>query len=110
MGDIATRVPSLTIWLRSRLLRSYLRAFILLWLIAKVAMIAGAVLYHAPLFAFHPFGEAVACAVELWLIALFVRRSHEDILLANLGWPLGTVLAPLALVHFILSLLVTLLG
>ena len=110
MTDIAARAPSLTVWFRSRLFRSYLRAFILLWLVAKIAMIVGAVLYRAPLFAFHPFGEAVACAIELGLIALFVRGSHEDILLANLGWPLGTALAPLALVHLVLSLLVTLLG
>ena len=98
------------VWLRSRLFRSYLRAFILLWLIAKIAMVAGAVLYRTPPFAFHPFGEAVACAVELWLIGLFVRRSHEDILLGNLGWSLGTALAPLPAVHLALSLVVSLLG
>lgn len=98
------------VWLRSRLFRSYLRAFILLWLIAKVAMVAGAVLYRAPLFAFHPFGEAVCCAIELWLIALLARGSHEDILLANLGSSLGSALAPLAAVHLVLSLAVSLLG
>ena len=97
-------------WLRSRLFRSYLRALILLWLATKSAMVAGAVVFRTPPFVFHPFGEAVACAIELWVLAWFVRASHEDILLANLGRPLGDALAPLVAVHVALSLALSLLA
>lgn len=91
-------------WVRSRLFRSYLWAFVLLWLVAKGAMAVGAVVADDPPLAFHPLGEALACAIELWVVALFIRRAHEDILLANLGLALGGALAPLVPVHAGLSL------
>jgi hypothetical protein len=87
----------------SALFRSYLGAFVLLWLLMKGAMVAGAVLFGSPPFAFHVFGEAVICAFELLALGAFLRRSNEDILLGNLGLPLGDALLPFVPLHFALS-------
>lgn len=90
--------------MRSGLFRSYLGAFVLLWIVMKSAMIAGAILLDSPPFAFHPFGEAVTCTFELVALRAFLRRSNEDILLGNLGLPLGLALSPFVPLHFALSL------
>lgn len=96
--------------MRSALFRSYLGAFVILWLVMKGAMVAGAVLVREPPFEFHPFGESVICAVELAVLAVFLRRGSEDVLLGNLGLTLGVALAPLVPVHVALSLFVSLFG
>jgi hypothetical protein len=97
-------------WVRSGLFRSYLGAFVLLWLVMKGTMVAGAVLVGAPPFAFHVFGESVICAFELLALGAFLRRSNEDILLGNLGLPLGDGLLPFVPLHFALSLGVSVFG
>ena len=101
---LAARALTVRRWLRSPLFRSYLRAFPLLWVAVKLAnaMVAGQV--GLPPAAFRPGTEIVACAVELLALRVFIRRTNEDILLANLGWPLWAALAPLAPLHFALSL------
>lgn len=75
----------------------------LLWMVMKGTMVAGAVLLGAPPFAFHVFGEAVICAFELLALGAFLRRSNEDILLGNLGLPLGDALLPFVPLHLALS-------
>jgi hypothetical protein len=84
--------------------------FILLWAVAKVAMVAGAIVFHAPPLAFHPVGEAIACAIELSVLVLSLRAAHEDVLLGNLGMRLSVALAPLVVLHFVLSGALSLLG
>ena len=69
----------------------------------KGAVVAGAILFGADPFAFHPISEAILCGLELWIIALFLRSSGEDILLGNLGLGMGNALAPLVPVHALLS-------
>ena len=94
------------VWLRSRLFRSYLRRFTLLWIAGKIAnaATATAAVVNLPPFAFRPGTELVVCAFELAVLVAFIRRAHEDILLGNLGLRLPVVLAPLVLVHVALSL------
>ena|SRR5713226_824777 len=100
--------PALTLphWLRSRLFRSYLRSFLLLWLLVKGANAFLAAYVGLPPFGFRLGSETLACLIELVALVTFVRRSHEDILLANLGLPFVTALAPLVPVHIALSLAV----
>jgi hypothetical protein len=97
-------------WVRTRLFRSYLRAFVLLWLGTRMAMVAGALLAGTPPFSLHPIGEALACVIELWVLALFLKSSHEDILLGNIGLSLGDALMPLVVVHVVLSAALVLLA
>ena len=98
----------LTIWLRSALFRSYLRRFLLLWVAGKIANVATAAVVGLPPFAFRPGTELVVCAFELAVLVAFIRRANEDILLGNLGLRLPVALAPLVLVHFALSLALSL--
>lgn len=95
-------------WLRSRLFRSYLRRFTLLWIVGKIANAATAAFVNLPPLAFRPGTELVVCAFELAVLVVFIRRAHEDILLGNLGLRLPVVLAPLVLVHVALSLALSL--
>ena len=97
-------------WLASRLFRSYLRRFLLLWVVGKVANVATAASVTLPPLAFRPGTELVVCAFELAILAAFIQRSNEDILLGNLGVRLWVALAPLVLVHSALSLALALLA
>lgn len=90
-------------WVTTRLFRSYLASFLIVWLIAKVALAAGARLAGSPLLRFAAYGETWACAVELLVLAHFARRRGEDILLANIGLDLGDALLPFVPLHFALS-------
>jgi hypothetical protein len=98
---------TVSVWLRSPLFRSYLRGFFLLWILVKGtnAFLAGVV--GLPPLGFRPGTEVIACAIELLALGAFIQRDAEDILLANLGLPLWTALAPLLPVHFALSLLLS---
>lgn len=91
-------------WLASRLFRSYLRRFTLLWIVGKIANGATAASIKLPPLALRPGTELVVCAFELAILIAFIKRANEDILLGNLGLRLGAALAPLVLVHFALSL------
>jgi hypothetical protein len=91
-------------WLASRLFRSYLRRFTLLWIVGKIANAATAASIKLPPLAFRPGTELVVCAFELAILIAFIKRANEDILLGNLGLRLGAALAPLVLAHFALSL------
>lgn len=98
----------LSVLLRSALFRSYARRFVLLWVVGKIANAAtGAVVGLAPL-ACRPGAELVVCAFQLAVLVAFIRRAHEDILLGNLGLRLPVALAPLVLIHFALSLAMSL--
>jgi len=92
------------VWLTSALFQSYLRRFILLWIVGKVANAATAAVVGLPPLAFRPGTELVMCAVELFILIAFIRRANEDILLGNLRLLLPVALAPLVLVHLALSL------
>jgi hypothetical protein len=91
-------------WLHAPLFRSYVGAFVLLWLIVKLANAFVAGFVGLPPLAFRPATEIAACAIELLALRAFIRRSNEDILLANLGWPLWVALAPMVPLHAALSL------
>lgn len=97
-------------WLRSRLFRSYLRRFTLLWIAGKIANAATAAVAQLPPLAFRPGTELVVCAFELAVLVAFIRRANEDILLGNLGLRLPVALAPLVAVHVALSLALSLLA
>jgi hypothetical protein len=90
-------------WITSPLFRSYLAAFLILWVLAKTAIAGGAALAGLEPFAFQPYYETWACALELLTLAHFIHRRGEDVLLGNLGLGLGTALLPLALAHAALS-------
>ncbi len=96
------------VWLRSRLFRSYLRRFTLLWIAGKIANAVTAAVLKLPPLAFRPGTELVVLAFELAVLVAFIRRAHEDILLGNLGLRLPVALAPLVLVHLALSLALSL--
>lgn len=96
------------VWLRSRLFRSYLLRFTLLWIAGKIANAATASLVELPPFAFRSGTELVICTFELAVLVAFIRRANEDILLGNLGLRLPVALAPLVLVHLALSLALSL--
>ena len=98
------------VWLTSALFRSYLRRFILLWIVGKVANAATAAVVGLPPLAFRPGTELVVCALELAVLVAFVRRANEGILLGNLRLRLPVALAPLVLVHVALSLATSLLA
>jgi hypothetical protein len=94
---------SLSLWLRSALFHAYLRRFILLWIAGKIANAATATAILLPPFAFRLGTEIVTLAFELGVIVILIKRSNEDILLGNLGLRVSTAIAPLVIVHFILS-------
>jgi hypothetical protein len=96
------------VWLRSRLFRSYLRRFTLLWVVGKIANAATAAAVKLSPLAFRPGTELVVLAFELAVLVAFIRRANEDILLGNLGLRLPVALAPLVLVHLALSLALSL--
>jgi hypothetical protein len=98
----------LSVLLRSALFRSYLRRFLLLWVVGKIANAATAAVVALPPLAFRPGTELVVCAFELAVLIAFIRRAHEDILLGNLGLRLPVALAPLVLIHLALSLALSL--
>ena len=95
-------------WLRSVLFRSYLWDFLLLWLLVKGVNVLVARFSGLPMLAFRSGSEIIACGIELLALREFIRRRDEDILLANLGWPVAAALAPLVLVHIVLSLILSL--
>ena len=90
-------------WVTTPLFRSYLVSFLVLWVVAKTALAAGAAYYGLDPFAFQPYSETWACVLELLVLAHFIRRRGEDVLLGNIGLDLGTALLPVALLHFALS-------
>ncbi len=98
------------VWLRSRLFRAYLRRFLLLWIAGKIANAATAYIIKLPPLAFRPGAELVVCAFEIAVIVAFIRRANEDILLGNMGQRLSVALAPLVVLHFALSLILSLLA
>lgn len=97
-------------WLGSPLFRSYLTSFLILWVVAKVAIVSGARLSGFEPWAFEPWAETWACVLELLVLAHFIRWRGEDVLLGNLGLGLGDALLPLALVHGALSAAVALIA
>ena len=90
-------------WVATPLWRSYLVSFLILWVVAKTALGAGAAVSGLDPFAFQPYNESWACVLELLVLAHFIRRRGEDVLLGNIGLDLGTALLPFALLHFALS-------
>ena len=94
---------SLSLWLHSALFHSYLRRFILLWIAGKIANAVSARAILLRPFGFRPGTEIVTLAFELGVIVIFIKRNNEDVLLGNLGLRLPTAIAPLVVVHFILS-------
>jgi hypothetical protein len=90
-------------WVATPLFRSYLASFLTLWVIGKVTLAVGAARAGLPPLRFAPGGEMWACVLELMVLAHFVRRWGEDVLLGNLGLDLGDALLPFVLVRFTLS-------
>ena len=90
-------------WITTPLFRSYLVSFLVLWVVAKTALAAGAWYYELDPLAFQPYNEMWACVLELLVLAHFIRRRGEDVLLGNIGLDLGTALLPFALLHVALS-------
>ncbi len=95
-------------WLTSRLFQSYLRRFLLLWIAGKIANAATASIVKLPPLAFRPGTELIVCAFEVAVLVAFIRRANEDILLGNIGLRVSVALAPLVLLHFALSLALSL--
>ena len=62
-----------------------------------------AILVRLPPLAFRPGTELAICAIELLVLAIFIRSAHEDVFLGNLGIPVVAVLAPFIAVHAALS-------
>lgn len=81
----------------------YLRSFLLLWLVGKIANAATAAYVGLSPFAFRSGSELVVCAAELAILAIFIRRAGEDALLGNLGISWAQLLAPFAALHVLLS-------
>jgi hypothetical protein len=103
---------SLSLWLRSGLFHAYLRRFVLLWIAGKIANAATATARAVglPPFEFRIGTEIVILGFELGVILVFIKRGNEDILLGNLGLSLAMAVAPLVLLHFVLSALVAILA
>lgn len=95
-------------WLSSRLFRTYLAIFPLIWLLGKAANAFTAGYAGLPPLGFRPLPEIGACAIELFVLRAYLRRENQDILLANLGISIPAALAPLALVHLLLSIVLSL--
>lgn len=94
---------SLSLWLRSALFHTYLRRFILLWIAGKIANAVTARAVHLPPFDLRPGTEIMTLVFELGVIVIFIKRNNEDILLGNLGLRVSAAIAPLVIVHCILS-------
>jgi len=96
-------------WLTTTLCRAYLRRFVLLWIAEKIANAATAAKVGLSPLGFRPGTELVVCAFELGALVVTIKRANEHTLLGNLGlsWPM--VLAPLVVLHFLLSIVVALL-
>lgn len=90
-------------WVATPLWRSYLVSFLVLWVVARTALGAGAAYYELDPFAFQPYNETWGCVLELLVLAHFIRRRGEDVLLGNLGLDLGDALLPFVPLHFALS-------
>ena len=90
-------------WVATPLCRSYLVSFLVLWVVAKTALGAGAAYYGLDPVAFQPYNETWACVLELLVLAHFIRRRGEDVLLGNIGLELGDALLPFVPLHFALS-------
>jgi hypothetical protein len=95
-------------WLRSRLFRSYLLQFPLIWVLAKAANGFTAAQSHLPPLGFRPLTEIACCIIELFILWVFIRRNNEDLLLGNLGLSWVEALLPLVPLHFALSSLTAL--
>jgi hypothetical protein len=96
-------VITYTRWLTSRLFRSYLAVFPFIWILGKAANAFTAAQAGLPPYGFHFLTEVFVCVLELVVLATYLRRDNQDILLANLGLSLPVALAPLAALHFVLS-------
>lgn len=101
---------NLRLWLRSALFHAYLCRFVLLWIAGKIANASTASAVHLPPLGFRPGTEIGILAFELGVIVIFIKRSNEDVLIGNLGLSLPAAVAPLAIVHFILSATLALLA
>jgi len=101
-AEVQTHV-TVSLWLRSALFHGYLRRFLLLWIAGKIANAVTARAIHLPPFAFRTATELMILAFELGVIVIFIKRNNEDILLGNLGLRLPAAIAPLAIVHLVLS-------
>jgi len=95
-------------WYQSRLFRSYLFQFPIVWLLVKAANAYMAGYVREPPLGFRPATETVACVIELFILWAFIRRNNEDILLGNLGLSWKETLLPLVPLHFALSALAAL--
>ncbi len=96
-------------WLGSALFRTYLRSFVVLWVVGKIANAATAAYVGLAPFAFRPASELVACTAALLVLSAFIRRAHTDILLGNVGVSFAAAFAPLVLAHCFLSAVLALL-
>ena len=97
-------------WLTTSLGRAYSRRFVLLWIAGKIANAATATKVGLPPLGFRFGTELVICAFELGALVVIIRRANEHTLLGNLGLSFPQVLAPLVVLHFILSIVVALLA
>ena len=96
-------------WLTTTLARAYARRFVLLWVAGKIANAATAAKVGLSPLGFRPGTELVVCAFELGALVVIIKRANEHTLLGNLGLSWATVLAPLIVLHFVLSSVVALL-
>lgn len=85
-----------------------MRRFVLLWIAGKIANAATAARVGLPPLGFRFGTELVICAFELGALVVILRRANEDTLLGNLGLSVPQVLAPLIVLHFILSIILAL--
>lgn len=90
-------------WVTTPLFRSYLGSLLILWVVGKSMLAVHAALIGLDPFAFQPQSEAWACVLELLVLAHFIRRRGEDVLLGNIGLELGDALLPFVPLHFALS-------
>jgi hypothetical protein len=110
MGESGASAGVMQPWLSSALFHSYVRRFTLLWVVGKIANAATAAFVKLPPLAFRPGTELVVLAFELAVLLAFIKRANEDILLGNLGLSFPVALAPLVLLHVMLSLVLSLLA
>lgn len=93
-------------WLTTSLARVYARRLVLLWIAGKIANAATAAYARLPPYGFRLGTELVICAFELGVLVIIIKRANEDTLLGNLGLSLPAVLAPLVVLHLLLSIVV----
>jgi hypothetical protein len=92
-------------WIEGPYFPRQLRDFLLLWMVFKAANVATAVIAGVPPLGLRPATELAALAFECLGLFVFLRRAHETVPTANLGLSLPLVLAPFAVLHTILALL-----